>query len=108
MAAAGEDLEQRALADMRFHRALVPAAGNEIYGVVLDSLHQGLIEVRKHNLVIPEAITEAHFVAELIRQAVVCGDAAEALVAMAAHVHGVLEFWSAGTETSEHWWQQLR
>lgn len=99
MAAAGEDLEQRALADMRFHRALVPAAGNEIYGVVLDSLHQGLIEVRKHNLVIPEAIDEAISSHERIRSAVVNRDADAARRAMADHLRGVLGFWADGTST---------
>lgn len=99
MAAAREDVEQRALADMRFHRALVPAAGNEIYGVVLDSLHQGLIEVRKHNLVIPEAMEEAISSHEKIRLAVVNRDIEGARSAMAAHLHGVLKFWSDGTGT---------
>lgn len=97
MAGAGDDLEQRALADLRFHRALIPAAGNEIYGVLLDSLHQGLIEVRKHNLINPQAIDEAVASHELIRSAVAAGDIDGARQAMALHLRGVLDFWTDGS-----------
>lgn len=87
------DLQARAVADLQFHRSLAASCGNEIFGVVLDSLHRGLIEVRRHNLVSPEALTEAVSSHRAILHAVRNGDSSGAQTAMAAHLSDVLAFW---------------
>jgi DNA-binding FadR family transcriptional regulator len=87
------DLQARAVADLQFHRTLAASCGNEIFGVVLDSLHRGLIEVRRHNLVSHEALTEAVSSHRAILNAVRNGDSAAAQAAMASHLSDVLAFW---------------
>lgn len=93
MADPNADTSERAVADLEFHRTLAAASGNEIYSVILDSLHQGLIDVRRHNLMSDSALVEAVSSHRAILQAVRDQDDSAARAAMAAHLAGVLRFW---------------
>lgn len=77
---------------------LVPAAGIEIYGVVLDSLHQRLIGMRKHNLVDSEALVEAFSSHEWISSAAATGGCRCREVVMADPLRGVLGFGQTGAK----------
>jgi GntR family transcriptional repressor for pyruvate dehydrogenase complex len=87
------DLQERTLADLQFHRTLAASCGNEIYGFVLDSLHKGLIEVRRRNLVSGEALNEAVESHRAILEAVRAGDPMAAQQAMSAHLADGLQYW---------------
>jgi GntR family transcriptional repressor for pyruvate dehydrogenase complex len=49
-AAVGEDVERASQLDLEFHRAITKATGNELYLLLLDSIGEALLEVRRGNL----------------------------------------------------------
>lgn len=87
------DKEERAAADLAFHATLTELTGNEIYDIILSSLHHGMIEVRRHNLQIPAAQKEALRSHQSILDAITAGDELAAKAAMAAHLSAVMTFW---------------
>lgn len=93
LGADGVDLQTHTLADLAFHRHLAAAAGNEIYSVMLDSLHKGLIAVRRHNLVSRDARQAACRSHRAILDAVRLQDHTLARRHMADHLSEVLGYW---------------
>lgn len=87
------DLTESAQADVKFHAAIARLTGNDIFGLILASLHQGLVQVREHNLALPAAQREAVRSHQAILDAIRNGDELAARAAMAGHLHAVFMFW---------------
>jgi DNA-binding FadR family transcriptional regulator len=87
------DVNESAQADVAFHGAIARLTGNEIFGLILGSLHQGLVEVREHNLALPAAHREAVRSHQAILEAIKNGDEMAARAAMAGHLRAVFMFW---------------
>ncbi|MFJ6538441.1 FadR/GntR family transcriptional regulator [Paenarthrobacter sp. NPDC091711] len=87
------DIADAARADLEFHAAIARLTGNEIFGLILSSLHQGLVEVRRHNLALPAAQREAVRSHRAILEAIDTGDELGARAAMAGHLSAVFTFW---------------
>lgn len=91
-----ESLTDRAEADLAFHTYVTEITGNSIFGLILGSVHHGLIEVRTHNLALPAARHEAIRSHRAIQEAIASHDELSARMAMAAHLHAVIGFWRDG------------
>ncbi|SDE17196.1 FadR/GntR family transcriptional regulator [Glycomyces harbinensis] len=87
------DIAEHTRADVEFHAAITRLTGNEIFGLILASLHHGLVEVREHNLELPAAHHEAVRSHRAILEAIAGGEEIAARTAMAAHLHAVFMFW---------------
>src|ERR1700691_3910919 len=86
-----DDLEECVQADLAFHRAVADATGNELFGMLLDSLGAPLVDVRRTNLgrggiARRRRISAAH---RRIRDAVAADDRERAAAAMDAHLDEV-------------------
>lgn len=92
------DLADSAQADLEFHAAIARLTGNEIFGLILSSLHHGLVEVRQHNLALPTAQREAVRSHQAILEAIKNGDEVGARAAMAGHLSAVFTFWQEQVE----------
>ena len=46
----GRSAEELAILDLEFHRAMARATHNELFLLLLDSIGEGLLEIRRHNL----------------------------------------------------------
>jgi GntR family transcriptional repressor for pyruvate dehydrogenase complex len=92
MEAALEDVERAARLDLAFHRAIATATSNELYLLLLDSIGEALLEIRRNNLqtgAAPETV-RAH---RQIVDRIAAKDAAGARRAMAEHLDQVEEHW---------------
>jgi GntR family transcriptional repressor for pyruvate dehydrogenase complex len=86
-----DDLEECVQADLAFHRAVADATGNELFGMLLDSLGAPLVDVRRTNLgrggiARRRRIIAAH---RRILDAIADGDDERARAAMEAHLDEV-------------------
>jgi GntR family transcriptional repressor for pyruvate dehydrogenase complex len=79
------DLEQQIAADVRFHKALAEAAGNPLFGVLLDVLAELLRESRRHTLRASGAAMALAYHRRILA-AVEASDADEARRAMGEHM----------------------
>jgi GntR family transcriptional repressor for pyruvate dehydrogenase complex len=82
------DVEAAAWADVEFHNAIAPATGNELYSMILESIADALIDVRRQLLAAglgPETIAQHAAILRLIE----AGDAAGARAAMHEHLEAV-------------------
>ena len=94
MEAALDDVERASRLDLAFHRAIARATDNELYLLLLDSIGEALLEVRRRNLqtgAAPETV-KAH---RAIVETIAARDAAGARTAMAQHLDHVERHWRA-------------
>ncbi|MGO1561620.1 MAG: FadR/GntR family transcriptional regulator [Actinomycetaceae bacterium] len=91
----GIDVAEAARVDLEFHREVARQTHNDIFTLILSSLHRGLIEVREHNLMSPDAFREAVRSHGAILEAIREGSPTAARAAMAAHLKAVLVFWES-------------
>ncbi len=86
MAENGHDLEQAATADVEFHTALARATQNPMFGILLSSISEIMLEVRRLGFTLtgaPEQIFEEH---ARILDRVKAGDAVGARQTMSDHL----------------------
>ena len=97
-AAARDDVEATSLADVEFHRAIARTTHNDLFVMMLDSIGDVLLEVRRETLREPsrrQAVMPAH---ERIVRAIEAGDAAAARAAMEAHLEESFAAWTKPLE----------
>lgn len=86
----GDDLVERAQADMRFHQAIAKASGNPLFVTVLEKLHQTIIDFLKLAHGNTSRVEGAFHAAEnehrQIVQAIISGDKEDAGKAMLQHL----------------------
>ena len=81
-----EDLEQAAAADVAFHAALARATQNPLFAILLDSISEIMLEVRRLGFTLsgaPQKILEEH---ARILQSVKSGDVEASQTAMSEHL----------------------
>lgn len=84
--AAGADIDVAAPADVAFHRTLATMTGNDLFVIMLDSLHDVMLGVRLQAMRLPGDIDDGIADHRAILDAVTARDAAGARRAMAAHL----------------------
>lgn len=84
------DVERASRLDLEFHREIAAATENELYLVLLDSIGEGLLEVRRENLRRGSGADTIRSHRE-IYESIAAHDAAAAAVAMAEHLGQVQE-----------------
>jgi GntR family transcriptional regulator, transcriptional repressor for pyruvate dehydrogenase complex len=91
-AAIEQDVERASRLDLEFHRAIAKATGNELYLLLLDSIGEALLEVRRGNLQTGagDETLRAH---RAILVAIRARDREEARRAMATHLDQVERHW---------------
>ena len=92
MEAAIDDVERASRLDLEFHRAIAKATGNELYLLLLDSIGEALLEIRRGNLQTGAAdeTLRAH---RAILDAIHARDPERARRAMATHLDQVERHW---------------
>ena len=88
-----EDVERVAVLDVEFHRGLVEASHNQLYLVMLDSIGEILLEVRRATQGIPGRPQKAVRAHRKILKAVAAHDPEAARAAMAEHLDESLAAW---------------
>lgn len=89
----GRDLEALAVADVAFHRQVAEMTGNELHLLMLDSIGEVMLEIRRAtvaNLDDARAAVHAH---GLILDRIAAGDAEGARAAMVAHLDAAFGEW---------------
>ena len=97
-AVARADVEAASLADVEFHRAIARATHNDLFVMMLDSIGDVLLEVRRQTLSEPgrfAAVMPAH---ESIVVAIEAGDPGRAREAMEAHLEDSFAAWRPPTD----------
>jgi GntR family transcriptional repressor for pyruvate dehydrogenase complex len=86
------DFEEAAVADLAFHDVIARATNNDLFGVILGSIGNALIEVRRETLAggSGELTIADH---QRILDAIAAGDSAAAREAMADHLKDVRQSW---------------
>lgn len=93
-AAAGDDVEATSQADVEFHRTIARMTHNSLFVMMLDSIGDILLEVRRETLSEPSRrhmVVPAH---ERIVLAIEAGDAAAARTAMDDHLEESFAAWT--------------
>jgi GntR family transcriptional repressor for pyruvate dehydrogenase complex len=87
----GHDVDAATQADVDFHDTIALATGNEVFIVILGSIRDALLDVRRRNIGggMADEIVEQH---GEIMAAIERGDRAEAVSAMRAHLTSVANF----------------
>ena len=86
------DFEAAARDDLEFHRRIALATRNELFLILMDSIGNALIDIRRTNLSSGSApMTLSQH--EAILGAIAARDATGARAAMAAHLEGVATWW---------------
>jgi GntR family transcriptional repressor for pyruvate dehydrogenase complex len=87
----GRSAEELAILDLEFHRAMARATHNELFLLLLDSIGEGLLEIRRHNLRLnAERTVSLH---EAIRLRIQARDPEGARRAMSEHLDDTLQTW---------------
>ena len=89
--AKGEDISKL---DLKFHREIANAAGNEVFNMLLEPLVSSLLLVRQTTLELPDAPAHAHLAHGRILEAIAARDPVAAAAAMRHHLEEVLSFWT--------------
>ena len=92
MEAVIDDVEEASLRDLEFHRVIASATHNELYLVLMDSIGESLIEVRRENLGGGSAEDTLHLHRRILER-IVAHDADGAREAMSEHLDNVEEIW---------------
>lgn len=93
MAAVLDDVEAASIEDVRFHREIAVLTHNELYGVMLDSIGDVLLHIRRATLGAsqrPDGVLAYH---RAILDAIEAGDEQAARAAMQAHLDDSLRRW---------------
>ena len=88
----GEDIERASRLDLEFHRAIAKATANELYLLLLDSIGEALLEVRRGNLQTGAGDETLH-AHRAILAAIRARDPEGARRAMATHLDQVDRHW---------------
>jgi GntR family transcriptional repressor for pyruvate dehydrogenase complex len=96
----GEDIEGAALLDLEFHRAVARGTDNELYLLLLDSVGEALLDVRRDNLSAGSGseTLEGH---RAILDRIAAGDREGARAAMLAHLDNVEAYWRDRAERED-------
>jgi len=100
-AALDDDVESASHLDLEFHREIARGTDNELYLLLLDSIGESLLAIRRENL-------QAGSGAETIRahreifERIAARDPEGARAAMLAHLDGVEDFWKTQVRGREH------
>ncbi|MFN8224787.1 MAG: FadR/GntR family transcriptional regulator [Gaiellales bacterium] len=89
--AAGTAPTELAALDLEFHRAIARATHNELFLLLLDSIGEGLIDVRRDNLTVNAERTVGLHAAVL--EKILARDAAGACEAMSEHLDDAAQTW---------------
>jgi GntR family transcriptional repressor for pyruvate dehydrogenase complex len=92
-AVARGDVESASRHDLEFHRELARSTDNALYLLLLDSIGEALLTVRRDNLRARSAADDALRSHNEIREAVEAGDEEGARAAMRAHLEEVDRHW---------------
>jgi GntR family transcriptional repressor for pyruvate dehydrogenase complex len=87
------DVEAASRLDLEFHRAIATATNNDLYLLLLDSIGEALLEVRRDNLKQPPAVKEALASHRLILGGIAARDRSGARRAMSEHLDHVERHW---------------
>jgi GntR family transcriptional regulator, transcriptional repressor for pyruvate dehydrogenase complex len=96
LAPEGTDVDAAARSDLEFHRLIALATHNELYAVLLDSIGNGLLDVRRENLGSGSAPMTLEQHAEILDR-ISAHDPSGARAAMAEHLEGVARVWRERT-----------
>lgn len=88
-----DDVDSASLADVRFHRAIAEMTGNELYLIMLDSIGDVLLEIRRLTLGEPGRSQRAFSAHGDILRAITSGDVPAAQAAMQAHLDDSRGVW---------------
>lgn len=94
--AIAEDVERASRLDLEFHREIARATDNELYLVLLDSIGEALLEIRRGNLA-GGAGPETILLHRRIYERIAARDRDGAREAMARHLDHVEQVWRART-----------
>lgn len=95
-----DDVEEASLRDLEFHRVIARATHNELYLVLMDSIGESLIEVRRENLGGGSAADTIDLHRRIL-DGIVAHDADRARTAMSEHLDNVEETWLRLHQASE-------
>jgi GntR family transcriptional repressor for pyruvate dehydrogenase complex len=93
MADAIEDVEDASRADVAFHRTVAELTHNELYTIMLDSIGDLLLEIRRATLGVPGRPLRGLRAHRRILRAIERGDAAAAREAMRLHLADSEKVW---------------
>jgi GntR family transcriptional regulator, transcriptional repressor for pyruvate dehydrogenase complex len=91
LANSASDMEAAAQCDMEFHRAIARAVDNELYLVLLDSIHGALLDIKR--TLMPGRLEKTVREHKKIADRIAAGDAPGARLAMQQHLETVEEDW---------------
>ncbi len=97
--AIGEDVETASRLDLEFHREIARATDNELYLLLLDSIGEALLEIRRGNLA-GGAGPETIVLHRRIYDRIAAHDREGAREAMARHLDHVEQVWRARTASA--------
>src|SRR5215207_2180042 len=87
----GRSPEELAILDLEFHRSMARATHNELFLLLLESIGEGLLEIRRHNLRLNAERTVA--LHDAVRARIEANDIDGALRAMTEHLDYTLQTW---------------
>jgi GntR family transcriptional repressor for pyruvate dehydrogenase complex len=87
------DIDEASLRDLEFHRAIARATHNDLYLVLMDSIGQALIDIRRENLGAGSSAADTIAAHRRVLHQIVSHDAVGAREAMSAHLDNVEEIW---------------
>jgi GntR family transcriptional repressor for pyruvate dehydrogenase complex len=102
MRSARHDAERAAVSDVEFHRTIAQMTGNPLFVVLLDSIREVLMEIRRATLSVPGRPEEAIDWHERILDRIADGDSEGAERAMRDHLVDSLHLWGFGRATPTH------
>jgi GntR family transcriptional repressor for pyruvate dehydrogenase complex len=94
------DVERASRLDLEFHREIAAATDNELYLVLLDSIGEALLEVRRENLT-SNAGADTIRAHREICESIAAHDADAAAAAMERHLAQVLQLWRSRARDTE-------
>lgn len=92
--AATQDVETASIEDVEFHRAIAAATYNELFVVMLDSIGDILLEIRRVTLVVPGRIPSGADYHRKILDRIAAHDVEGAEAAMQEHLTDSINAWS--------------
>jgi GntR family transcriptional repressor for pyruvate dehydrogenase complex len=94
LAKAGDDAELWALSDVEFHRTVCALTHNPLYVIMLDSIGDVLVEIRRATVYIPRRLPKLLVVHQQIHDAIAAHDVARARRTMRSHLQELERAWS--------------
>lgn len=103
MGRAFDDIEAASASDVAFHRAIAESTDNELFLIMLDSIGDVLLEIRRATLGLPNDAQQGHEEHAVILEAIAAHDRDAARAAMRKHLASALESWKdrGGVEIDE-------